>query len=66
MKTVFLLVALVSLNAHASDSFNVDGKSLTKPEAVRYVITHPNHGPIRQERCVVLSEKLTFKSCGRN
>lgn len=60
------IVALSTIGALA-DTYTVDGHTFgTKPEAVKYVIASGKQLEVTETRCLILTNKLSLKSCPKN
>lgn len=68
---VFLFAAIVAKAEPSTNSpesiFAVDGKVFTtKAGAIRYVINSGKRLTVLETRCLILTNKLTFKACPKN
>lgn len=73
MKKVFILLALsfcILMKAHAEvprEIYSVEGHNFeSKAAAIRYVINSGKRLEVLETRCLILTNKLTFKACPKN
>lgn len=72
MKQIFVILALAlcAIAAHAetpTDIYSVDGKNFdSKAAAVRYVVNSGQRKQVLETRCLILTNKFTFKACPKN
>lgn len=60
------IIGLVTIGALA-DTYSVDGHTFeTKPEVVKYVIASGKRLEVTETRCLILTNKLSLKSCPKN
>jgi hypothetical protein len=72
-KVIFALALLFAAitKAHAegvpTDIFSVEGHNFeSKAAAIRYVINSGKRLQVLETRCLILTNKLTFKACPKN
>ena len=75
MKTVTLVILAICALASAAradssvpnDLFSVEGHNFdSKAAAIRYVINSGKRLQILETRCLIMTNKLTFKACPKN
>ena len=74
MKTVTLVILAICALASAAraadvpnDMFSVEGHNFdSKAAAIRYVIASGKRLQVLETRCLILTNKLSFKACPKN
>ena len=69
-KLIVALFLLFAVAAHAetpTDIYSVDGKNFdSKTAAIRYIVSSGSRKQVLNTRCLILTNKFTFKACPKN